>query len=92
MDAVQLNMSSEREITTPGGETLKIVDWADRLGLFHAPTLLFFDENGEERMRVDSVVQFYRLWGVLDYINRKGYEEADYQTWRLGQREISPAD
>ena len=92
MDAVQLNMSSEQEITTPGGETLKIVDWADRLGLFHAPTLIFFDEKGRERMRVDSVVQFYRLWGVLDYINRKGYEESDYQTWRLGQREISPVD
>ena len=41
---------------------------------------------------VDSVVWFYRLWGVLDYINRKGYEESDYQTWRLGQRELSPAN
>jgi thioredoxin-related protein len=92
MDAVQLNMSSERQITTPGGETMKVVDWSDRLGLFHAPTLLFFDEKGSEIMRVDSVVQFYRLWGVLDYINRKGYEESDYQTWRLGQRELSPAD
>ena len=92
MDAVQLNMSSEQEITTPGGETLKVVDWADRLGLFHAPTLLFFDEKGKEIMRVDSVVRFYRLWGVLDYINRKGYEEADYQKWRLGQREVSQAE
>jgi hypothetical protein len=43
-------------------------------------------------MRVDSVVQFYRLWGVLDYINEKGYEESDYQKWRLGKREISQAD
>jgi thioredoxin-related protein len=71
---------------------MRIVDWADRLGLFHAPTLLFFDGNGKEIMRVDSVVQFYRLWGVLDYINRKGYEESDYQTWRLGQRELSRAE
>ena len=92
MDAVQLNMSADNAITTPGGETLKIVDWADRLGLFHAPTIIFFDENGKEIMRVDSVVQFYRLWGVLDYVNQKGYEEADYQKWRLGKREISQAE
>ncbi|MEJ2308947.1 MAG: thioredoxin fold domain-containing protein [Gammaproteobacteria bacterium] len=92
MDAVQLNMSSEQQITTPGGETMEVVEWADKLGLFHAPTLIFFDENGKEVMRVDSVVQFYRLWGVLDYINEKGYEESDYQKWRLGKREISQAD
>lgn len=92
MDAVQLNMSADNSITTPGGETLKIVDWADRLGLFHAPTIIFFDETGKEIMRVDSVVQFYRLWGVLDYVNQKGYEEADYQKWRLGKREISQAE
>ena len=39
-----------------------------------------------------STVQFYRLWGVLDYVNQKGYEEADYQKWRLGKREISQAE
>lgn len=92
MDAVQLNMSAETEITTPGGETLKIVDWADKLGLFHTPTIIFFDVNGKEIMRVDSVVQFYRLWGVLDYINQAGYKEADYQKWRLGKREVSRAE
>jgi hypothetical protein len=39
-------------------------------------------------MRVDSVVQFYRLWGVLDYVNKRVYDDGiDYQGWRLQQRE-----
>jgi hypothetical protein len=40
-------------------------------------------------MRIDSIVQFYRLWGVLDYVNKRAYEtEPDYQAWRLQQRKI----
>ena len=39
-------------------------------------------------MRIDSVVQFYRLWGVLDYVNRQAYRKGiDYQGWRLQQRD-----
>jgi hypothetical protein len=35
-------------------------------------------------------VQYYRLWGVLDYVNKKGYLTGiDYQQWRLNEREIS---
>ena len=64
--------------------------WAAELGLFYTPTLILFEPGGREVMRIDSVVQFYRLWGVLDYVNRRGYDSGvDYQRWRLQQRETS---
>ena len=58
--------------------------WAENLGLFYTPTLIFFDENGSEIMRVDSVVQFYRLRNVLNYVTTRGYlTEPNYQAWRV---------
>jgi thioredoxin-related protein len=92
MEAVQLNMWTDTPVVTPAGVHTTAKAWAHDLDLFHVPTLIFFDENGKEIMRIDSVVQYYRLWGVLDYINRKAYiEEPNYQAWRLKQREVSPA-
>jgi len=44
-------------------------------------------------MRIDSVVQFYRLWGVLDYVNKAIYDKGiDYQGWCLQQRETIDKD
>ena len=91
MEAVQLNMWTDTPVVTPAGVHTTAKAWAHDLDLFHVPTLIFFDENGKEIMRIDSVVQYYRLWGVLDYVNRKAYiEEPNYQVWRLKQRDVSP--
>ncbi|MDJ0871250.1 MAG: thioredoxin fold domain-containing protein [Gammaproteobacteria bacterium] len=83
-DVVQLDMWDDRTpLVTPAGARLTPRAWAARLGLFYAPTLVFFDERGREVMRIDSVVQFYRLRGVLQYVHEKGYvEEPIFQRWR----------
>ena len=64
----QLDMWSDTPVLTPAGERTTARQWADRLGLFYTPTLIFFDERGKEILRVDSVVQFYRLRNVVDYV------------------------
>ena len=90
MNVIQLNMWADTEVVTPDGKDTTAKDWARSLNIFYAPSIVFFDPKGKEIMRVDSVTQFYRLLGVLDYINRKGYEKGiDYQMWRLMQRDIS---
>ena len=90
MNAVQLDMWADTPVTLQDGTKTTAKAWAKQLGLFHAPTLVFFDSNGNEIIRIDSVVKFYRLLGVLDYVNRKGYLTDDnYQLWRLKQREIN---
>ncbi len=90
MNVVQLNMWADTAVTTPKGKKMTAKEWAKSLELFYAPSILFFDEKGNEIIRVDSVARFYRVWGVLDYVNQKGYEKSkDYQEWRLQQREVS---
>ena len=90
MNVVQLNMWADTPVTTPQGKKMTAKDWARSLNIFYSPSIVFFDSKGNEIIRVDSVTHFYRLWGVLDYVNQKGYKTSkDYQGWRLQQRPIS---
>ena len=46
-DSVQLDMWSEVPIVTPDGDSTTAREWARKLGIFNAPSVLFFDENGK---------------------------------------------
>jgi len=82
-EVVQLNMRSNTPLVTPTGERTTARGWAERLGLFYAPTLIFFDEHGREIIRIASVVHFNRLTSVLRYVHEKGYEKyGSYPAWR----------
>jgi len=83
LDATELNMWDNTPVITPSGQRTTAKKWADQLGLFYTPTLIFFDEKGKEILRVDSVVQFYRLRNVLDYILTGAYRKyPTFQAWR----------
>ena len=86
LETVQLSFWSDTPVITPAGERITAKAWAEKLGLFYTPTLLFFDREGGEIMRVDSVVQFYRLRNVLDFILSDGYREyPTFQQWRVSR-------
>jgi thioredoxin-related protein len=90
MDVVQLDLAADTEVVTPAGIKTTAKQWGKDLNLFYTPTIVLFSPEGEEVMRIDSVVQFYRLWGVLDFVNRQAYRTGiDYQGWRLQQRDTT---
>lgn len=83
LDVVQLDIKSDTPVLTPVGEKTTARSWARELGIYYAPTLVFFDEDGKEILRIDSVVRFYRLNNVLYYILSKGYVKyPNFQQWR----------
>jgi thioredoxin-related protein len=87
IESVQLSFWEQTPVVTPAGERTTVREWGSSLGLFYTPTLIFFDEHGNEIIRVDSVVQFYRLRSVLDYILSGGYREHEtFQRWRQSRR------
>lgn len=87
MEVVQLDRKSSTPVITPNGRKLTAKQWAEELGLYYSPTIIFFDEKGEEILRIDSVIRFYRLNGVLDYILSKAYLEYEtFQLWRHQHR------
>ena len=82
-EAVQLPFWEDVPVITPSGERTTARKWAEKLGLFYTPTLIIFDSDGREIIRVDSVVQFYRLRNVLDYVLSGGYRQyPTFQQWR----------
>lgn len=87
MDVVQLDMHADTPVITPSGQRTTAHDWAKQLKLDYAPTLVFFDEHGREIIRIDSVVWFFRLRNVLEYVVSKGYlEYPTYQAWKQHRR------
>ncbi len=85
-DDVQLDIRADTPVVTPDGKRTSARAWAHDLGLFYAPALLFFDEHGREIIRVDSVVRFYRLRNVLEYVTSRAYlTQPDYQRWRVSR-------
>jgi len=87
LDSVQLDLNATTPVVTPAGKRTQARDWAAELGLFHAPTLIFFDEHGREVLRIDSLVRFYRLGQVLSYVSSRAYRDLSYPRWRASQFE-----
>ena len=87
LDIVQLDINADIPVMTPDGNRTTARKWAQDLKLDYAPTLIFFDEHGKEVVRIDSVVWFYRLRNVLNYVISKGYiEHPTFQDWRQRNR------
>jgi thioredoxin-related protein len=100
--AVQLDMNDAGSpVVTPAGETLTPRDWAERLGLTHAPALVFFDARGQEVLRTDTDLLVdasgrpvdeisgritANVRARLDYVLEQGYlEQPQFQRWRAAR-------
>ena len=83
LEAVQLDIHSEQPILTPTGEKTSIKKWANQLNINYSPTMIFFDEKGKEIIRIESVVWFYGLRNVLNYVLTGAYKKyPTFQLWR----------
>ena len=81
MRVVQIDTTLNNPVITPSGEKTTNKIWAEQLNLSFAPTIIFFDNNGHQIFRIESVVKFNRLKNVLQYILEDGYKT--YPTFHL---------
>lgn len=86
-DAVQLDASDNTTpVITPKGNRITPKKWFAELDLSYRPAVVFFDETGNEVMRLDSETQRYRMEGTLQLVLEKGYNnDAQLQRWRSGK-------
>jgi len=90
-ETVQLDTNADTPVITPAGKHTTSKGWAEDLGLFYTPTLIFYDEHGKEIIRVDSVVGFYRLRRVLDYVLSGAYKDGStLQQYSRKKRGLTP--
>ncbi len=83
-EAVQLDTSDTKSrLITPQGEAVTPAQWLEQLELAYSPSIIFFDESGEEVMRLDSETRRFRMEGSLQLVLEKGYlKGAQLQRWR----------
>ena len=79
---VQLDMWSDQEIVTPAGKSTTARVWAEKLGISYAPSIVLFDRNGEEAMRVDAFLKTFHVQSVFDYVLTESHkQEPNFQRW-----------
>jgi len=73
-NVVVLDMWSNEMITAPTGEKIKIRDWAKKLQVKYAPSLLFFDNEGKEVFRTDAYLKAFHTQTAMDYVSSGAYK------------------
>jgi thioredoxin-related protein len=83
-EAIQLDISdTTHRIITPEGEKISPMQWYKSLSLSYIPAIVFFDESGQEVLRLDSETLRYRMEGTLQLVLERAYEkDAQLQRWR----------
>jgi len=69
-----LDMWSNEMITPPAGKKIKIRDWAKKLDVKYAPSLLFFNNEGEEVFRTDAYLKAFHTQTAMDYVSSGAYK------------------
>ena len=73
LETVQLDMASDTPVITPGGERTTAKAWARDLDLGYAPSIVFFDRQGQEVMRIDAFLKTFHVQSVFDYVLQEAY-------------------
>lgn len=79
---VQFNIASSQQLITPDGRQTTVKQWARELGIAYTPSLVFFDTDGKEVMRIDAFLKTFHFQSVYAYVLDKAYlEEAEFQRY-----------
>lgn len=82
IDVYQVDMHSSKSIVTPQKVITKVKDWTDKLSITHTPTVIFFDEKGEEIIRIESLFKNFHFQTIVDYAVSGAYkEEKEFQRY-----------
>ncbi|MEN8212948.1 MAG: thioredoxin fold domain-containing protein [Pseudomonadota bacterium] len=83
-----LDMWSRDVVTTPVGINTTAREWAQKLGIQYAPSLLFFNSTGEEVFRSEGYLRAFHIHGVLDYVLSGAYKQyPEFQRFLQQRRE-----
>ncbi|RDH84465.1 MAG: thioredoxin [endosymbiont of Galathealinum brachiosum] len=77
-----LDMWSDEKITQPGGKKSSIKEWAKSLNIQYAPSLVYFNQQGEEVFRSDAYLKAFHVQSVMDYVSSGSYKaQSNFQRY-----------
>lgn len=75
-DAVQLDMwDKTTSLTTPDGRVTTARDWAKKLDVKYAPTIVLFDAKGVEIIRTEAFFKIFHTQSFFDYVQSGAYKQ-----------------
>lgn len=87
-DVVRLSSLSGDSLIAPGGQQVKVSQWASQLKLNYVPSILFFDDKGREVFRVEAYMRPFHLAGSLEYVASGAYQrEPSFQRFLQAEAE-----
>ncbi|MFT5221062.1 MAG: thioredoxin-related protein [Planctomycetota bacterium] len=72
-DNVQFDISSDKSIVTPQGKKTTIKQWVSDLDIAYTPSVLFFNQRGEEVMRISAFIKTFHFQSVYAYVLENAY-------------------
>jgi len=77
---VLLDTWSDTPVLTPDGKRETVRDWAKRLNIQYTPSMVFFDQNGQEVFRAEGYLKSFHVQSVMDYVISGAYKtEPEFQ-------------
>ncbi|RTZ61422.1 MAG: thioredoxin [Gammaproteobacteria bacterium] len=73
-DVAVLDMWSKTPVTTPAGEKTTAKQWAKKLHVQYAPSMVFFDPGGKEVFRTEAWLRGFHTQSALDYVASGAYK------------------
>lgn len=73
MDNVQLNIYSDKKIVTPLGNHLSQQQFASQLNISYTPSVVFFNNKGDEVFRIEGFLKTFHFQSSLAYVLENGY-------------------
>ena len=86
-DVLAINMWGDRTVTDVDGQSLSEKEYAKKLRVNFTPTLVFFDKNGGQALRVNGYYQPHKFMAALNYVTQK---PAPTQSFRDYFNELNP--
>jgi len=87
-DVVRLSSLSGAPLVAPGGQQVKVNEWAASLKLTYVPSMLFFDDRGREVFRIEAYLRPFHLAGSLEYVASCAYRtEPSFQRFLQAEAE-----
>ena len=73
-NVIRLDMWSDEKLVTFNGSRISAREWAKQRRIQYTPTLLFFDQQGKEIIRIEAYLKAFHIQSVMDYAASGAYK------------------
>jgi thioredoxin-related protein len=85
-DVARVMVGGQSELTAPDGRKRTAEAWARELKVAYTPSVVFFDDRGQEVFRIEAYLRPFHFTGSFDYVASGGYkEEPSFQRFLQGK-------